>query len=401
MRVLLVHNFYQQPGGEDEVFRDEGRMLRAYGHTVIEFTVHNNDLETLSKWSLARKTFWNDNIYHEIRKVIRRDKPDIAHFHNTFPLVSPAAYYAAHYEGVSTVQTLHNYRLICPKATLYRQERVCEDCIGRKIAWPAILHSCYRDSALASGLAAAMVKYHSWRGTWANLVDVYIALTNFSRRKLVEGGLPKEKVVVKPNFVLNDPGLGPGGGGYVVFVGRLVSEKGVQTLLQAWRRLETPTRLMIVGDGPLRDLVKVAARADPRIEWLGWRHPPYVQAILASAEVMIFPSQWYEGFPRTIIESFATGTPVVAARIGALSKLIRPELTGHLFNPGDPDDLITKIRQLVADPRALQRMRSRCRQVYLKEYSVTQNYPLLMKAYQRARRMGSIRLARTGSHGDR
>ena len=386
MKVLVVHNSYQQPGGEDRVFYEEVKMLRTRGHAVTEFTVHNNALDTLSKWSLVRKTFWNDAIYQELRETIRFDRPDVVHFHNTFPLVSPAGYYAAHDEGVRVVQTLHNYRLMCPTATLYRKERVCEDCVGRRLAWPGIVHRCYRDSTLATGLSAAMLAYHGYLGTWTNLVDVYIALTEFSRQKFIEGGLPAAKIVVKPNFVLDDPGEGQGGGGYAVFVGRLVLEKGVKTLLEAWRQLDGRVPLKIVGDGPLRDVVSAASRSGTRIKWLGQRALFEVHAILAAAAVMIFPSEWYEGFPMTIIESFASGTPVIASRIGGIPELVRPGQTGQLFQPGAAADLARAVKELLARPYEVQAMRSVCRQTYVDNFTAQQNYPLLMAAYQRALR---------------
>ena len=364
-------------------------MLRTRGHAVRVFTVHNDEVDTMSKWSLTRKTFWNDAIYQELRETIRCDRPDVVHFHNTFPLVSPAGYYAAHDEGVRVVQTLHNYRLMCPSATLYRKERVCEDCVGRRLAWPGILHRCYRDSTLATGLSAAMFAYHRYWGTWTNLVDVYIALTEFSRQKFIEGGLPAAKIVVKPNFVLDDPGEGQGGGGYAVFVGRLVSEKGVKTLLEAWRQLDGGVPLKIVGDGPLRGAISAAARSGTRIEWLGHRAPFEVYAILAAAEVTIFPSQWYEGFPMTIIESFASGTPVIASRIGGIPELVRPGRTGRLFQPGAAADLAREVKELLARPHEVQAMRSVCRHTHVNNFTAQQNYPLLMATYRRALRAGN------------
>lgn len=383
MKVLAVHNFYQQPGGEDQVFRDEVAMLRAHGDTVAEFTVHNDAVGAMGSWTLARKTFWNDAVYKELRETLRRERPDVAHFHNTFPLVSPAAYQAVRDEGVAVVQTLHNYRLLCPAASLYRQGRICEDCVGRAVAWPGVVHRCYRDSALASGLSAAMVAYHRQRGTWTSLVDTYIALTEFSRQKFIEAGLPAAKIVVKPNFA-EDAGEGPGGGGYAAFVGRLVPEKGITTLLEAWRATGGLLPLKIVGDGPLRDAVREASRADARIEWLGWRNPTEVRAILSAAEMMIFPSEWLEPFGRTIIESFAAGTPVVAACVGAVAELVRPGETGQLFEAGQATDLATAVRRLLADPQHLRAMRQACRETYRTGYSPRQNYPLLMAAYRHA-----------------
>jgi glycosyltransferase involved in cell wall biosynthesis len=386
MKVLVVHNFYKQPGGEDTVFYEEVKMLQNRGHVVRDLTVRNDALDTLSKWSLAQKTFWNDAIYQKLRETIRCDRPDIVHFHNTFPLVSPAGYYAARDEGVRVVQTLHNYRLMCPTGTLYRKERVCEDCAGRRLAWPGILRRCYRDSTLATGLVAAMLAYHRYLGTWTDLVDLYIALTEFSRQKFIEGGLPADKIVVKPNFVLDDPGEGEGCGGYAVFVGRLCLEKGVKTLLEAWRQLAGRVPLKIVGDGPLGDVVGAASRSDTCIEWLGQRSRFEVQAILADAAVMIFPSEWYEGFPMTIIESFASGTPVIASRIGDIPRLVRPGRTGELFQPGAAADLARAVKEILARPYKLQAMRSVCRQTYVNNFTAQQNYPLLVAVYQHALR---------------
>jgi glycosyltransferase involved in cell wall biosynthesis len=232
-----------------------------------------------------------------------------------------------------------------------------------------------------------MLAYHRYRGTWNDLVDVYIALTEFSRQKFIERGLPAAKIVVKPNFVLDDPGEGQGGGGYAVFVGRLVSEKGVKTLLEAWRQLDGQVPLKIVGDGPLRDaVVSAAARPSTRIEWLGRRTPFEVYAILAAATVTVFPSEWYEGFPMTIIESFASGTPVIASRIGGIPELVRPGRTGRLFRPGVAADLARAVKELLEKPYDVQAMRSVCRQTHLSNFTAQQNYPLLIAAYRQALR---------------
>jgi len=205
MKVLVAHNFYQQPGGEDQVFADEVAMLREHGHTVIEHTVHNDSVAQLRKLELAKKTLWNQAAHDEFVQIIRRERPEIAHFHNTFPLLSPAVYYACHSEGVKVVQTLHNFRLFCPAATFFRDGHVCEDCMHAIAPWPAVAHACYRGNRAASAVSASMLVYHRVKRTWQDEVDIYIALTEFSRQKFIEGGLPPEKIVVKANFVSHDP----------------------------------------------------------------------------------------------------------------------------------------------------------------------------------------------------
>src|ERR1700733_6841799 len=257
MNVLLVHNFYQQPGGEDQVFADEGKLLEQHGHSVSHFTMHNDAVEGMGKFALARKTIWNKDSQQSLRQAIRNARAEVVHFHNTFPLISPAAYYTAHEEECGVVQTLHNYRLLCPGATMYRDGKVCEECMGKLGPWPGVLHGCYRNNRLATAAVAAMITFHRKRGTWQNQVDVYIALTQFGRGKFIAGGLPGEKIVVKPNFVDPDPQPGSGDGGFALFVGRLTEEKGIATLLKAWKSLSNRTglSLKIAGDGPMRDSV--------------------------------------------------------------------------------------------------------------------------------------------------
>jgi glycosyltransferase involved in cell wall biosynthesis len=239
MRVLLVHNYYQQAGGEEQVFVAEGALLEAHGHRVVRYTSHNDRVTGMSRAVLAKNTVWNRTTYRDLRTLIRKERPQVAHFHNTFPLISPAAYYAARAEGVPTAQTLHNYRLLCPNALFFREGRACEDCVGQAGPWPEVIHACYRGSHLSSGGVAAMLTSHRILGTWVRAVDAYITLTEYTRRKFIQGGLPAEKIVVKPNFVYPDPGPGAGRGMYALFVGRLSREKGVDTLLAAWNTLQS------------------------------------------------------------------------------------------------------------------------------------------------------------------
>lgn len=300
--VLLVHNAYREPGGEDAVFEEEAALLEARGHEVLRYRAHNDSVAGMGRAALVAGTFWNRAVYREIGALVRRHRPAVVHFHNTFPLVSPAGYYAAASGGVPVVQTLHNYRLVCPNGLLFRDGRPCEDCLGRRFPWPAVAHGCYRGGRPATAVAAAMVSAHGAVGTWAGKVDAYVAPTEFAREKLVRGGLPPEKVHVKPNFVSPDPGPGDGGG-YALFVGRLSEEKGLGVLLAAWERMGAAApELRIVGDGPLAPVVARAAASNPRLRRMGRRTPAETRRLMKGAAVLVLPSEVYETFGRVAAE---------------------------------------------------------------------------------------------------
>ena len=263
MRILLCHNHYQHSGGEDRVFWDEGTLLESHGHEVTRFTMHNDVIDEIGRLDLLKKTLWNTDSANRLRSLIRQQQPDVMHCTNLFPLISPAVYYVAKDESVAVVQSLHNYRLICPKAQFVRDGKVCEKCLGKSIAWPAIRHACYKDSRSATAVVVAMLAFHRRKKTWAKMVDRFITPTQFVKEKYVEGGFPAEKIDVKPNFVIPDPGPGSGGGEYFVFAGRLSPEKGLDTLLDAWSKLPSDLNLKIVGDGPMAGQVQRAANSDP------------------------------------------------------------------------------------------------------------------------------------------
>jgi glycosyltransferase involved in cell wall biosynthesis len=386
MNVLLVHNFYQQPGGEDQVFADEGKLLENNGHAVARFTMDNDAIEGMGKIALARKTIWNSAAQQSLRQAIRNHRAQVVHFHNTFPLISPAAYYTAHEEGAAVVQTLHNYRLLCPGATFYRDGKVCEECMGKLGPWPGAMRGCYRNNKMASAVVAAMISFHRWKKTWRREVDAYIALTEFSRRKFIEGGLPGDKVIVKPNFVDPDPGIGNGDGGFVLFVGRLTEEKGITTLLNAWSYVHEKTGaiLKIAGDGPMRDEVAKMTGKIGGIEYLGRQPMAEIYNMMGEASALAFPSVWYEGQPRTMIESFAKGTPIVASRLGSMAEMVRHERTGLLFEPGNPQDLAREMERLLKDDSLRHAMRPAARAEFEQRFTAERNYPQLMAVYERA-----------------
>ncbi|MGB3296800.1 MAG: glycosyltransferase, partial [Phormidesmis sp.] len=234
MRILMGHNYYQQPGGEGQVFAAECALLESEGHQVFRYTLHNDEMADYSAQTMAVATLWHHRVYKEIRSLIQQKRIQIAHFHNTFPLISSAAYYAAQAEGIPVIQTMHNYRLLCPNALFFRDGKVCEDCLGQPIPWPGVVHRCYRESAVASGAVATMLTAHRVLNTWTSKVTKYIVLTEFARDKFIQGGLPASKIVIKPNFVETDPGYQLGEGNYALYVGRLSVEKGLDVLLKAW-----------------------------------------------------------------------------------------------------------------------------------------------------------------------
>lgn len=383
MKLLIVHNYYQQAGGEEQVFTTEASLLEAQGHQVVRYTVHNDEVGNINPITLAGATVWNTDSYRKLRQLMRQEKPKVVHFHNYFPLISPAAYYAARAEGVPIVQTLHNYRLLCPNVFFFRDGQVCEDCLGKIVPWPGVLHACYRGSRAATGAVAAMLTVHRVLQTWTEAVDLYIALTQFARQKFIQAGLPAEKIVVKPNFVYPDPGIGEGRGGYALFVGRLSPEKGIGTLLKAWEKLRGKVPLKIVGDGPLAPQETNAVEPVPGVEWLGRKSSKEVYELMGNANMLIFPSEWYETFGRVAIEAFAKGTPVIAANIGAIAELVESGRTGLNFHPGDPEDLAAKVDWALTHPKELAWMRQQARAEFEAKYTAKQNYQMLMEIYER------------------
>ena len=384
MRILTIHNSYQQAGGEDAVFVAEASLLRQYGHEVVEYHQDNDRIRTLSRHRVAMRTIWSQPAYTELRQLVRDVQPDVTHVHNTFVLISPSAYYASREAGVPVVQTLHNYRLLCPAATFFRNGQVCEECLSTS-PWPAVLHACYRHSHAQSAVTATMLIVHRWVKTWKTQVDLYIALTEFARRKFIQGGLPADKVVVKPNFVSHDPGQREDAENYVLYVGRLSAEKGVHTLLKAWGQLRG-IALRVAGDGPLlEEAAMMVRRHGLRDITLMGRVPPRdILASMKGAQLLIFPSEWYEGLPMTLIEAFACGLPVIASRLGAMAELVDEGHTGLLFRPGDPKDLAAKVRWAVEHPEAIALMGAHARQVYEDKYTADLNYNMLISIYRTA-----------------
>jgi len=386
VKILLLHNYYQQSGGEDAVVEQEKALLESKGHQVRLLTVSNDVISNIpSRAKAALSTIYSRGSRVQVEKEIRSFHPEIVHIHNLFPLLSPSVYYACKAAGVPVVQTLHNFRLICPNALLFRDGKLCEDCL-EKSRWQAVRHACYRQSRSASSAVAAMLSFHHWYGTWKNLVNCYIALSEFSRAKFIEAGLPPEKIVMKPNFVLPDPGFGPGSREYAVFLGRLSEEKGLRTLLQAWAHVNRNCPLRVIGEGPLlneiRSEISRSALSHVRLDGRLSRQESLMA--LQGARIFILPSNCYENFPMTIAEAYACGTPVLASRLGAMQEIVRGGCTGLHFTPGDAEDLAKKVEWAWAHPEEMRAMGRNARTEYELKYSAERNYNLLLAIYHQA-----------------
>jgi glycosyltransferase involved in cell wall biosynthesis len=395
-RILVLHNHYQRAGGEDVAVTNESDLLAAYGHEVKMYTVSNETLR--APWAMAAAAWQAPYSSASRRRVgieIQRFRPDVVHVHNFFPLLTPSVYDACRAARVPVVQSLHNYRLLCLNAEFFREGHTCEECLGKVVPWPGVLQRCYRRSRGASMAVAAMQTVNRLRRTWIDNVDLYIALTEFARNKFIQGGLPGEKIVIKPNFVVSDPGRGTGRGRYALFVGRLVAGKGLPTLLAAWERLKGQVPLKIAGDGPLADHVRAAARDAVGVEWLGTCSHDHVLALMRDAWLLLLPSLYYENFPVVIAEAYAAGLPIIASNVGSMSQLIDHERTGLHVRSNDPEDLAAKVLWLWGRPGERDRMSRGARLEFERKYTAERNYEALMEIYDLARRKSTAASSRS------
>jgi glycosyltransferase involved in cell wall biosynthesis len=379
LRILQLHTHYRQAGGEDHVVRTEARLLRRAGHEVLTCTTSNP--EGARAASVFASAPYNPNAAARVARVAERFRPDVAHVHNTWFAMSPAVLSALRKVGVPVVQTLHNYRLLCAAATLYRDGAPCVDCVGTH-PWHAVRHRCYRGSAPQSAIAAATMALHARRGTWHRDVDHYLALTDFGRRRFIDGGFPADRITVKSNSV-DDPGgrpAPPSRGRDVVFLGRLSEEKGVLTLLEAWRRSTArDLRLRIVGVGPLEPELRRFAPAS--VDIVGSLPRERIDVLLLAARALVFPSTWFEGQGLVALEAAAAGLPVLHSDLGVMSELFAPGSEDLLVPPGDADALAAKLEQLTDDD-FVDRAGSLTRQRFEERYTHERALERLLKTYR-------------------
>jgi glycosyltransferase involved in cell wall biosynthesis len=383
MIVLMVHNSYKERGGEDVVYEMESRLLEECGHTVHRYHEDNSCITLTTRIRAGLSAIWSQRSYRRVAQLIRQTRCDVVHCHNTFPLVSPSVYYAAKSAGVPVVQTLHNYRILCPNALLFRDGNVCEACLDSPLKWRGVAHACYRQSRLSSASVAAMLAVHRALGTWDKMIDLYIAPSRFSRDKYVQAGFAPERIAVKPGFVYPDPGPGDHRGDYCLFVGRLSAEKGLDVLFDAWRKLGPSIPLKVVGDGPFSPLAAAAVKEMPWIEWLGYKPPSEVLQLMGEARALVLPSLWYETFGLVVIEAFAKGTPAIVPDGGALKELVRHGCNGFHFDARSADALAGTVQAALNGNDRLAEMGRSARADFLETYTAAANAKALVEFYRR------------------
>jgi len=386
VKIVLVHNSYQEPGGEDVVFEQERQLLKEHGHRVVAYIRSNHEIKNLSaidQIALAKRAVWASDTHREFSRLLEIEQPDLAHIHNTLLVISPSIYSACHERGTPVVQTLHNFRLLCPAATFHRNGKVCEECVEQGL-WRSVCHGCYRNSRRETAAVALMLYWHRRTGTWQESVTRYIALTEFSRAKFVAAGFPEDRIVVKPHFVAPDPCPQETAGEYALFVGRLCPEKGVATLLRAWEQVRARVPLRIVGDGPEREKLEEDVKRSglAGVAFLGHLSRRDTIAAAKSARFMVVPTLWYETFGMVVIEAFACGKPVICSRLGPMSELVEDGRTGLHFAPGNSSDLAQKIDWALEHPAEMAEMGRAARKEFETRYTAERNYSLLMEVYE-------------------
>lgn len=390
MRILLGHNYYQRPGGEDVVFGADVSLQRQYGNDVIEFTIHNDLIKDINPLILASETIWSFQTQRRLSRTISDFHPDIAHFHNTFPLISPSAYYSCHEAGVPVIQTLHNYRLLCPSAIFYRSGKVCQDCKEKLFPYPGILHSCYRNSFVQTCVVALMLFSHRMMNSWKKNIDRFIVSNTFLESQLIDAGYPPKKIIRLLNpFQLEVHKPCYEFGNYILYFGRIDPPKGVHILVNAMQQIPQ-LRLVVVGSGPAMDdtVSWVKDNHLKNIDFVGPKWGSDLVPYLEKARLVIVPSLWNEPSPIVIYQSLATGKPVIGARIGGIPDLITPE-TGLLVTPGDVDDLVQGIKKLAFDDDRLRSMSRSAREWAEINLDPKKYYRSIIKVYSQVIEEGS------------
>ncbi|WP_077524312.1 glycosyltransferase family 4 protein [Metapseudomonas resinovorans] len=390
MKILLSHNYYSSlvPSGENQVFECERELIKKNGHDVHSLTRHSDDIRAkgiIGTFVAAILTPWNPFAARKTLKKIKDTSPDIIHIHNTFPLLSPSVFHAAK-RKVTRVITLHNYRIYCPAAIPMKNGKPCTDCLDKRSSLPSLIHGCYRESRVATVPLALSVGLHRALNTWSNQVDAFIVLSDFQRNLMIDAGLPAHKVHVKPNFypgnpeVVNWPNRKP----YVVFAGRLTAEKGVVNLLRAWKNWgANAPELRLVGGGALQPELEIMASGLP-VKFLGKVSSEEAQAQIANAQLLVLPSECFEGFPMVVREAFAFGTPVAVSNLGPLPSIVENGKSGIVFEPANPQSLLQEVRNAWENKGYLAKLGRSARLEFESKYTEEANYATLMDIYRKA-----------------
>jgi glycosyltransferase involved in cell wall biosynthesis len=396
MRILFIHNFYQQFGGEDSVAIAERRLLEERGEDVLFWSRHNDEIKNygpLQKLNFFRETIYSSRTVSDIEKAVRQFKPDVAFVHNIYPLISPSLYSALQKMRIPLVQVLHDFRPFCSNGWFYIDGKICERCkLGNHLH--GIVKRCYRDSYALSTLYSTALGVNRWAGM-LDKVDAYVCLTGFFKKKIMEAGIPEKKIFIRPNFIdappldipardvkTNDLQSTSNGGGYALFLGRLSNEKGLWTLIRAFEQLPE-VELKIVGTGPLEEELRKYVREKNlrNIDLMGFKSGDEKWKLIRNCHFAVVSSEWYENFPIVVLEYFAGAKPVIASRIGGLPYVVEEGKSGLLFEAGNATDLVDKVRKLRAAPAEAEAMGRRGRQLAETEYGPQKSYDSLMQIF--------------------
>lgn len=395
MRVLQIHNRSLRPGGErnpdpkaggaEAVIENDRVMLLESGHQVDQFIVDNTEtLRQASRLRAGLDSIWNRSVAAALQSTLATFEPDVVHVHTPFPLASPVVFRVGARSGAATVATAHSFRYSCVQANLYRDGRLCELCVGRKVKTSGVIHRCYHDSLLASAALTTSLALHRSLGTFHRDVDAWITPSVVLKATLTREGIPASRITVRPHAV-KDPGAGGQRSDHALYLGRLEPVKGVMVLLRAWEAMTDPPKLVILGEGSLRDTVERSAARHPAIEFKGWADQRTVRAELAAARFLVLPSEWYEaGVPVAAVQAFAAGTPVIASDVGNFSEVIRPGVNGFLFRCGDPESLGVAVRQGWERSASWPELHRGARQTYLDHHSQDRSRDTLLAVYDEA-----------------
>lgn len=386
MRILFIHNRYKQFGGEDVAVEMETSILAEKGHDVRTIFFDNNLIRGfIAKIKTGLSAVYNFSSARIVSNAIKDFKPDIIHIHNLFFIASPSILYATKKHKLPVVLTLHNYRLICANALLLRNNNVCELCIQKRFPLAGIKYKCYRNSASASALIIAITGIHKLLTTWEKKITAFITLNEFSRSKLLYSSLKvsPDKMITKPNFV-PDPGNGEEQReDFFLFAGRIVKEKGVHVLARAFADMPQQ-KVVIVGDGSEKKNLEKEFKDYKNISFTGLLDKFQVKEYMKRCKAFICPSIWYEGAPLTIIEAFATGTPVIVSRLGSMIDSIKDGYNGLHFTAGDANDLRKKVGLFILQTEQSDDFYKNARQTYLEKYHPEVHYNAIMKIYRAA-----------------
>ncbi len=386
MRILLIHDFYQQFGGEDAAVLADKTLLESHGQEVVLYTRENSEIRDFTlfdKLTLPAQAIYSWRTRQDLAKIIKQRRPDVAYVHNFLPLISPSVYHLLYSLHVPIIQVIHDFRFFCPNGWFFTQGQVCERCKGGNYL-NAVRFRCYRDSYLSSAIVASSIGLNRLGGMLEK-IDAFVCLTNFLKQKLLEAGIRQEKIFVKPNFI-DASQITPayGQGEYAIFLGRLSREKGIWTLIRAFQQLKGIS-LKIVGTGPMEaELRRFLIENDvTNVEIVGFKSGKEKWQLLAKSMFVVLPSEWYETFGLVILEAYAVGKPVLASRMGSLPHVVREGKSGLLFAAGESKDLAEKIGHMSNNPEEREAMGRYGRTLVETEYGPRKNYELLMEICER------------------